>query len=392
MSKYHADVRYIPRESNVIADALSRVCFRETPAPDSLKIEVNTITQHLPATSAKLQEILQATLEDATLCHLKDVIFDGWPAHMKDCSNDLKPYWNFREDVSIENGLVLKGLRLVIPEQLRPGMLELIHQGHFGQQQKQPLQQHSAPSYPRQKVASDLFDYKGSVYLLLADYYSKFPIVRKLTSSTSAAIINHLKSIFAEHGMPETLVSDNGLQYASAEFKQFCSVWNVSHNTSSPSYPRSNGFIERMVQTRSLVSDGHHEQLLHRQQVQKLQHDSKSARNLPELYPGQPVAVLEPRSKVWKPATVCEKRDEPRSYTVKTSTGSELRCIPHHETVYLKPHPGIGPQVTKQTSMERPQQVPSPKDVPATATPIDNKDCTVTRSGREVKPPQKLDL
>ena len=164
-------------------------------------------------------------------------------------------------------------------------MLTLIHQGHLGvekcllkardclfwpgitkdikemssncttcmqygkQQQKQPLQQHSLPSYPWQKLASDLFDYKGSQYLVVADYYSKFPIVRKLSSTTSAAVINHLKSVFAEYGIPETIITDNGPQYNSKEFKAFCNSWGIEYTTSSPLYPRSNGFSERTVQT-----------------------------------------------------------------------------------------------------------------------------------------------
>ena len=74
--------------------------------------------------------------------------------------------------------------------------------------------------------------------------------MRKLNSTTSAAIINHLKSILAENGIPETLISDNGLQYSSQEFAAFASSKaGIDHVTSSPLYPQSNGFVERSVQT-----------------------------------------------------------------------------------------------------------------------------------------------
>ncbi|KAK3741169.1 hypothetical protein QZH41_002994 [Actinostola sp. cb2023] len=79
------------------------------------------------------------------------------------------------------------------------------------------------------------------------DYYSKFPVVRKLNTTTSTAVINHLKSIFAEYGIPETLVTDNGPQYHSKEFQTFCSTWGIEHTTSSPLFPQSNGFSERMI-------------------------------------------------------------------------------------------------------------------------------------------------
>ena len=116
-------------------------------------------------------------------------------------------------------------------------------------QPKEPLPPYSVPSFPWQKLATDFFDYQGAQYLLVTDYYSKYPIVRKLNSTTSAAVINHLESIFAENGIPETLISDNGLQYSSQEFAAFCKQCGTDHVTSSPLYPQSNGFVERSVQT-----------------------------------------------------------------------------------------------------------------------------------------------
>ena len=94
-----------------------------------------------------------------------------------------------------------------------------------------------------------MFQFGGQQYLLLTDQYSRFPIIRRLTSTTSSAVINHLKSIFAEHGIPLQLVADNGPQYSSAEFDGFMTTYGVEHITSSPMYPQSNGSAERMVQT-----------------------------------------------------------------------------------------------------------------------------------------------
>ena len=105
------------------------------------------------------------------------------------------------------------------------------------------------PCYPWHILSSDLFEFKGNQYLLISDKYSKFPIVRKLTGTTSRATINHLKSIFAEHGIPERLSTDNGPQYTSQEFYDLMQAYGVEQNTSSPMYPQSNGSAERMVQT-----------------------------------------------------------------------------------------------------------------------------------------------
>ena len=85
--------------------------------------------------------------------------------------------------------------------------------------------------------------------MLIADLYSKFPIIRKLTNMSSSTVIYHLKGIFDEHGIPEMLISDNGPQYSSEEFRVFSPRYGFDHVTSSPLYPTSNGFIERTVQT-----------------------------------------------------------------------------------------------------------------------------------------------
>ena len=80
-------------------------------------------------------------------------------------------------------------------------------------------------------------------------YFSWYPKVWKLPSTTSSNIISALKSVFARHGIPEVLRSNNGPQYVSREFKMFASLYNFQHLTSSPRFPQSNGQTERSVQT-----------------------------------------------------------------------------------------------------------------------------------------------
>ena len=71
----------------------------------------------------------------------------------------------------------------------------------------------------------------------------------KLTSTTASSIITHLRGIFARHGVPETLRADNGPQYAAESMEKFAQSYGFQLVTSSPHYPQSNGFIERMVRT-----------------------------------------------------------------------------------------------------------------------------------------------
>ncbi|XP_046573508.1 uncharacterized protein K02A2.6-like [Haliotis rubra] len=301
-----------------------------------------------------------------------------------------------------------------MPSTLRGQILKLIHQGHLGtekcllkakdsvfwpkissdikeltdtcetcqqygkKQIREPLHPHNVPSYPWQKIGADLFDYKHHQYLLISDYYSKFPVCRKLDSTTATIVIQHMKSVFAEYGIPEILITDNGPQFSCREFATLFTQWGVKHVTSSPTYAQSNGHIERMVQTvkntlkkadasgedpylamlsyrttpvdgklpspaqclnnrkyrtqlpcsgklqRLQSDDNNVEQLQHRQDHMKQQYDKKCVVKK-QLEPGQDVSVFLPKSGTWTPATVKEKLDQPRSYKIGMPGGNELR-------------------------------------------------------------------
>ena len=105
------------------------------------------------------------------------------------------------------------------------------------------------PSRPWQTVSADLFYVHKSWFLVVVDYYSNFPFVRKLHSLTAESVANAVKPLFAENGIPETLLCDNGTQFTSAEFQQLSSRYGFEIVTSSPHYPRGLGFVERQVQT-----------------------------------------------------------------------------------------------------------------------------------------------
>ena len=107
------------------------------------------------------------------------------------------------------------------------------------------------PTYSWQKAGTDLFVLNGENYLLVVDYMylSRYPEVIHLKNTTSQSIIAALKSIFSRHGIPETILSDNGPQYASQEFADFASSYQFTHVTSSPHFPQSNGLAERKVKT-----------------------------------------------------------------------------------------------------------------------------------------------
>ena len=94
-----------------------------------------------------------------------------------------------------------------------------------------------------------MFELQGKHYLLVIYYSSRIPVIIRLSGLTTQSVIGQLRSIFSEYGIPMTVMSDNGPQFASPEFKEFSRHYRFSHITSSPHYVQANGFIERMVQT-----------------------------------------------------------------------------------------------------------------------------------------------
>ena len=103
------------------------------------------------------------------------------------------------------------------------------------------------PPFPLHTLATDIFYWKRMDFLIVTDVFSKYFLVRKLANSTSVAICAELATIGAELGLPHIIRSDNGPCFNSKEFRQFLQHYNITHHTSSPHHPRSNGFIERMV-------------------------------------------------------------------------------------------------------------------------------------------------
>ena len=93
------------------------------------------------------------------------------------------------------------------------------------------------PDFPWQRVGTDLFQLNGTNFLIIIDYFSRYPDVVKLRGTTSRDVIEILKSTFARHGIPETVVSDNGPQFSSQEFRDLAKLYEFCHVMSSPLSP-----------------------------------------------------------------------------------------------------------------------------------------------------------
>ena len=104
------------------------------------------------------------------------------------------------------------------------------------------------PNHSWSKFGSDVLEFSGRSFLIVMDYYSKYPEVHHPFSKTVTGSVNVLKPTFARHGIPDSFVSDN-MPFASAVLLEFARDWGFSLITSSPLYPQSNGQSERFLQT-----------------------------------------------------------------------------------------------------------------------------------------------
>ena len=293
MMRFLFTISHVPGKDLKIADTLSRAPVADPTAEDAfLQQEVTAyvdfVIGHLPATEQRLEEIRACQEADKTCQQIAEFCQAGWPEKSM-LPVEVKPYYSVSAELTVQKGLLLRGSRIVIPPPLRKTLLEKIHSGHQGitkcrerarqsiwwpgistqlenlarnckeclksqQNRPQPLSPTPLPALPWQRVGSDLFEWKQSVYLLVVDYYSRFIEIARLNRSTTAEVVTHLKSIFARHGIPETLISDNGPQY---EFSEFAAEYEFRHVTASPYHPQGNGEAERAVGTvKSLLKKG----------------------------------------------------------------------------------------------------------------------------------------
>ena len=109
----------------------------------------------------------------------------------------------------------------------------------------EPLMSSSFPSLPWERVAADLFELAGKVYLIVVDYYSRWFKIRRLNDQSSSRVISVLKELFSTHGIPDIIVSDDGPQFSSDAFRLFTTEYDFIHVTSSPKYPRANGEVKK---------------------------------------------------------------------------------------------------------------------------------------------------
>ena len=292
LSAYTYDIKFRSTKMHANADGLSRL-----PLPDDLPVgnapdpAIFNMSQ-LESLPIQAQEVAAATAADPVLHKVLMALRTGWPGVVP---TPLLPFWRRKEDLSVEGNSILWGCRVIVPEKLRKKVLSELHQGHPGvvrmktlarshvwwpgldtaiEEQakscascqasknlpaKAPLHSWAWPTAPWERVHVDYAGpFLGKMIFIAVDAHSKWPEACIMNSTTAAKTITTLREMFARYGIPRQLVSDNGPQFVSGEFRQFMLVNGVKHIRSSPYHPASNGAAERLVQTvKQALRSGH---------------------------------------------------------------------------------------------------------------------------------------
>lgn len=480
LQRYDIKVVYKKGSEMFLADTLSRAYLTNSQPEDADSVlddfEVN-MTEHIPINDNRLEEIRAVTAKDQSMQLLSTTIQDGWPNKRENVAKEIQPYFNNRDEFTIQNGLLFKGNRIIIPPSLRREMVKKIHYSHIGiegclrrareafywpnmngqikdhishcdicnahrpTQQQEPLIQHDTPTRPWAKVGIDLFDFDRQTYAIMVDYYSNFWEVKSLGESASGIkVINWCREQFGRHGIPSTVMSDNGSQFACEEFQTFARTYGFEHVTSSPRYPQSNGRVEKAVgtcknlmtkakaakrdiylvildwrntpteglqtsptqrlmgrRTRTLIpvhtsllepagGSKHIHESLKQAKIKQAKYYNRKSKPLPELKPDRIIRMRRPGEKVWsKGKVICQAGI--RSYKVEVNgrqyrrNRRQLRAEPEQPE---QPDPDYSTDAEQppNNGQERPVQPPDATD----SRPMDGPTATIAAENIQTQP------
>ena len=284
LSGYDYNLIHQPGKSIANADGLSRLPLDEVVIPEKdVPGETVFSLNVLDSTPITSEQVKRWTNNDPVLSRVKKWLLEGWPMN---CDEKFQPFFRRRQELSLECGVILWGSRVVIPEKGKQRLLEELHYGHPGITKMKTLarsymwwpkcdddientvnqchdcqQQRSAPAsaklhpweFPNRPWSRIHIDYagpfQGHMFLVVVDAYSKWMQVCKVDKSTSSVTIHKLREMFAVHGLPEIVVSDNGSCFTSEEFQDYMRKNGIKLLHSAPYHPASNGLAENAVKS-----------------------------------------------------------------------------------------------------------------------------------------------
>ncbi|XP_043063219.1 uncharacterized protein K02A2.6-like [Drosophila yakuba] len=284
LQSYRFKVIYKTGKEN-ISDILSRLCqSSSSPTTNRMEYSILRVVESAIPKSMTISKIAESSLRDEEVVDaIHSLENNSWE---REKSTKLHP---FRFELSTIGPLLLRGNRIVIPTNLRKRVLELAHEGHPGESAMKrrlrskvwwplidrdaeefvktcrdclmvsqsirpaPMNRNPFPTGPWIWVASDLLGPlpNNEFILVFIDYFSRYMEFKFLRSISSSSLIGVMKEIFCRLGYPKYLRTDNGRQYISDEFSEYCKTCGIEQVRTPPYWPQANGEVENV--NKSLV-------------------------------------------------------------------------------------------------------------------------------------------
>ena len=263
------------------ADALSRLPLHVETTTVETPPELVLLAEHLQDSPVTAKDIRAWTEKDPILSRVFQFLLQGWPSK---CNSDLDAFSANRSELSLYDGCILWGSRVVVPKQGHEAVLQELHDGHPGMSRMKslarmyvwwpgiyadieksvrlcsmcqevqsspppaPLNPWKWPTWPWARLHIDFAGlFENKMILVLIDAHSKWIEAFCTQNATSNDVIAKLRPLFATFGVPETIVSDNGTCFVSEEFEHFLIQNGIKHSTTAPYHPASNGLAEHAV-------------------------------------------------------------------------------------------------------------------------------------------------
>lgn len=277
------EIRHVKGTHNVPADFLSRFPMRcEDDDNDEDGVSFLNFIEVETRSLVERKQIIVESRRDKLISRVVEYVQSEWPRMVQE--DELKIFYQKRDELSVEEGVLLWGYRIVVPTKLRKMLLDELHQVHLGivkmkslarsyfwwpcldrdiedlgktcelciqqrPERNDPVSPWHLTSAPGDRVHVDHFSFRGSDFLVLIDNYSKWIEAFPVRTLTSKETIEKICEYISRFGSISTLVSDNGTAFTSDEFKDFCTSRGIKHLRTAPYSPCSNGAAENAVKT-----------------------------------------------------------------------------------------------------------------------------------------------
>lgn len=281
LSAFNYTLQYVKGENNV-ADTFSRLPIPNNSIEPVEKNYINYISDR--GIEIDHKRIKFETARDPVLSKVYIAIQNGTLTSLNE--EVYKPFVKREKELSIEQGAIMWGYRIVIPFKLHEIMLDSLHSSHMGivkckslarsyfwfpgidakievliKSCKACLSVRSDPPKAQlipwtsagqtwSRVHTDFAGpMDGNYYFIITDSYSKWVEVFKTKTITAEFTVSKLREVFTRFGLVDTIVSDNGTQFTSQHFKEFVTINGIKHITIPVCHPATNGAAENAVRS-----------------------------------------------------------------------------------------------------------------------------------------------